>query len=119
MDTAKEKPDISAPSLHFADGTVRVVLNADAYGLAAVQKTAYTFADRCTALIGRVSDGALPLSLVFRPSTTESEALDVASRFLQDLLDQELREQIGDETRAIRSLILAHAFSRTNLIRRD
>ena len=32
---------------------------------------------------------------------------------------QELREQIGEETRAVRALILAQAFSRTDLIRRD
>jgi His-Xaa-Ser system protein HxsD len=119
MNKVTEKPDISAPSLHFAEGAVRVLLNADAYQLTAVQKTSYTFADQCTALIGSVKDGVLPLSLVFRANTTEEYAIAVARRFLDDLLDQELREKIGEETRAIRSLILAHAFSRTNLIRRD
>ena len=117
--TQLEKSDTPGPSICFMDGTVRVVLNADAYRLAAVQRTSYAFADQCTALIGRVDVGELPISLIFRAATTEKEALNVARRFLQDLLDQELREQIREETGPIRSLILAHAFSRTNLIRRD
>jgi His-Xaa-Ser system protein HxsD len=119
MDQAKTRPYPEVPPLRFAEGTVRLLLNADAYHLAAIQKTSYAFADRCTALIRNVQDGVIPLSLVFRPTTMETDALEVARRFLQDLLDQELREQIGEETRAIRSLILAHAFSRTDLIRRD
>jgi His-Xaa-Ser system protein HxsD len=39
--------------------------------------------------------------------------------FFQELLDQELRERIAEETDAIRSLILAQAYSKTDLIRRD
>ena len=103
----------------FAEGMVSLQLNAQAYSLLAVQKTSYAFASRCVVIIGPATNDILPLSLVFPPTTTEAEALDVTRRFMQDLLDQELREKIGEETRAIRSLVLAHAFSRTNLIRRD
>lgn len=39
-------------------------------------------------------------------------------QFFQELLDQELREHIADETNAVRTLILAHAFSNVDLIER-
>jgi His-Xaa-Ser system protein HxsD len=119
MDHTTENPDSASPSIRFADGVIRILLNPDAYRLAAIQKTAYVFADRCTALIGTPENGHLPLSIVFRSKMTEADALHLAQLFLQELIDQELREHLGEETRAMRSLILAHAFSRTNLIRGD
>jgi hypothetical protein len=38
--------------------------------------------------------------------------------FFQELLDQELREQIAEEINPVRTLILAHAFSKVDLIKR-
>lgn len=89
------------------------------YRLVAVQKAAYRFADRFTAVLGAERDNVLSLSLVFKPTTGETQALETARLFFEELLDQELREHLGDETRAIRSLIVAQAFARTDLIRRD
>ena len=46
MELLPPQPDISEPSLHFVDGAIRILLNANAYHLTAVQKTSYSFADR-------------------------------------------------------------------------
>ncbi len=105
--------------LDLVDDTVHLALNAEAYRSISVQKSSYRFADRCTVIIGAVRAGVLPLALAFPMGTARAAALEVARLFLQDLLDQELREKAQDETRAMRALLLAHAFSRTNLIRRD
>ena len=61
----------------------------------------------------------LPVRFLFTPAVTEQDALETMRLFFQELLDQELREQVGDETRALRALIVAQAFSRTGLIRQD
>jgi His-Xaa-Ser system protein HxsD len=116
MMTEPEQPE---RAFVFRDGSVQTTIDLRVYRLAAVQKTAYRLADRCTAVLGTAVNHSLPVTFVFPPRTSESAAREALRLFFQELLDQELREQIGDETRAFRSLILAHAFSRTDLLRRD
>lgn len=105
----------------FAFRESRIQLNVDLrnYRLAAVQKTAYRMADKCTAVLGSDVDGHLPVTLTFDATVTEAAAKTTAQQFFRELLDQELREQIGGETAALRALILAHAFARTDLIERE
>lgn len=110
---------LASGPFQFRDGSIRVEIDVRVYRVSAVQKTAYRFADRCTVVMGAVGASSLPVTLAFRPTTSERDAFDVARLFFQDLLDQELREQIAGETSAVRALILAHAFSKTDLIRRE
>jgi His-Xaa-Ser system protein HxsD len=107
------------PVLAFRDGRIDVTIDLRVYRLAAVQKAAYRFAERFTVVIGTQEAHLLPVSLVFRPGTTERDALEALRLFFEELLDQELREHVGEETRAIRALIIAQAFSRTDLVKRD
>ncbi|MFY2556858.1 His-Xaa-Ser system protein HxsD [Corallococcus terminator] len=107
------------PPFTFRDGAVQAVLDLRVYRLAAIQKSAYRFAERCTAVLGSPEADRLSVRFVFGPTVTEQDALETVRLFFQELLDQELREQVGDETRALRALILAQAFSRTDLIRKD
>jgi His-Xaa-Ser system protein HxsD len=102
----------------FQDACIRTTIDLGVYRLSALQKTAYRLADRCTVVIGSVDGAIVPVSLAFPSGTGEEDAKSVARLFFQELLDQELREQIGSETGAIRSLILAHAFSKTDLVNR-
>jgi His-Xaa-Ser system protein HxsD len=99
----------------FRNGRVEFVVDLRAYRLAAVQKTAYRLAARCTAMLGDVTEGSVFVGLTFPAATSEASALEVARLFFQELLDQELREQIAAETAPLRNLILAHAYSRTGL----
>lgn len=103
----------------FREGTVQVSIDLEVYRLTAVQKSAYRLAERCTAVLGTPEGNRLPVTFTFRPGTAEPDALEAVRLFFQELLDQELREKIGDETRALRALIIAQAFSRTDLIRHD
>ena len=101
------------------DGASAIVIDLRSYRLSAVKKAAYRLADRCTAVLGAVDGNTLPVTLRFKPNTTEPVAREAARLFFQELLDQELREQIAEETMAVRTLILAHAFSKADLIKRD
>jgi His-Xaa-Ser system protein HxsD len=105
--------------LALVDGAIELTIDMRVYRLTAVKKAAYRMADRCTAVIGALADPLVPVTLRFRPGMTESGAREAARLFFQELLDQELREQIADETSAMRTLILAHAFSKADLLQRD
>jgi len=113
-------PGMAIPTeFQLSDGSIDLVIDAHAYRLSAIKKAAYRLADRCTAVIQSSDADRCALSLRFKPGTSEQLARDTARVFFQELLDQELREQIAEETGSIRALILAHAFSKTDLIKRE
>lgn len=99
--------------------SLRLVLDLRAYRLTAIKKSAYRLAERCTAIIGSVDNDRVEVTLRFKPGSTEDVAQETQRLFFQELLDQELREHVAEETFPIRSLILAQAFSRVDLIKRN
>jgi His-Xaa-Ser system protein HxsD len=103
----------------LVDGAISLAIDARIYRLSAVKKTAYRLAERCTAVISAFEGDSIRLDLRFKTATTEEAARETARLFFQELLDQELREQIAEETTPIRTLIMAHAFSKVDLIKRD
>jgi His-Xaa-Ser system protein HxsD len=107
------------PPFTIVEGRCHIDLDIRAFRLIAVQKAAYRLADRCTVVLGALGDTNLRITLILPPATPESRAMEVARLFFQELLDQELREHLAEESQPIRALILAHAFSRTDLVRRQ
>jgi His-Xaa-Ser system protein HxsD len=104
--------------LKVVDGCIHATVDVRVYRLVAVQKAAYKLADKCTIVLGREKDQLLPITFMFRSGATESEARQTAQIFFQEALDQELREHIAAETNPLRALILAQAFSKSDLVRR-
>jgi His-Xaa-Ser system protein HxsD len=100
-------------------GEIALVLDLRSYRLTAIKKAAYRFADRFTAMLGSPEHDRLPVSLRFKANVSPAVAREVTRAFFQELLDQDLREQIAEETNPVRTLILAHAFSNVDLIKRD
>lgn len=93
--------------------TTRLELDPAIYRLEAVQKAAYRFIDRLTVLISQ-NDGKLVCEI--DPVKSMGTPLDdILGNFKRELLDQQLRLQIKEETEPARNLILAYAFSRTGL----
>lgn len=90
----------------------KLELDASVYRLEAVQKAAYRFIDRLTVLISQP-----PGLIVCDIEPVKSEALlePILADFKRELLDQQLRLQIKEETEPVRNLILAYAFSRSGL----
>jgi His-Xaa-Ser system protein HxsD len=91
------------------------ILDLRVYSLTAVKKAAYRGAARCTVVIGSPDGDRLPVRFAFRPGTSASAAQEAVRRFHEDLVDEDLRERLNAETAPLRGLILAHAFSRTDL----
>jgi His-Xaa-Ser system protein HxsD len=103
-----------------SDGaSIRVTIDLRVHRLTAIKKAAYRVADRCTAMLQSPREHALPVLFTFKPGTSQDSARAAVRAFFQELLDQDLREEIAEETGPMRALILAHAFSKTELIRRE
>ncbi|GAA0810080.1 hypothetical protein GCM10009079_00750 [Ralstonia mannitolilytica] len=93
--------------------STRLELDKTVYRLEAVQKAAYRFIDRMTVLISQDGDKLVCEMTLVKGDGDPSGAL--LADFKRELLDQELRLQIKEETAPTRDLILAYAFSRTGL----
>ena len=94
--------------------TFVVDLDTAVYRLAAVKKTAYKFAASCHVLIEPLAEGKVRVTL--RAKRVLERPEHIAGEFLNEALDQELREAIAAETEGVRNLILAQAFSGTSLL---
>lgn len=112
---------MSSHSSTFAlvDDAVTISIDTRAYRISAVKKAAYRMASKFTAVIEVVNEERLLLVLRFKPGVTEAVAAESTRAFFHELLDQELREHVAEETGPVRALILAQAFSKTDLIRRE
>jgi His-Xaa-Ser system protein HxsD len=94
------------------------MLDTAVYRLAAIQKTGYRLAERFTLAVGSPEGTRLPVMLMLPPGASAS-ATELVKGFYRELCDQELRESIAEQTKDVRALLLAHAFSRTDLVRRE
>ena len=101
----------------IVDGCVRTRLDLRCYRLAAVQKAAYRLADRCTVMLGEIEDYRIQVRVLLKPGTLDPDGREIMRMFFQELMDQELRERVSEETAPLRALLIAQAFSKTNLIR--
>lgn len=92
----------------------RLTFDAACYTADAVERAAYRFSDR---LSSEVSADAASITCVLRVSGGDAvQAEQVLADFRNEVLDQTLRARIRDETREVRNLILALAFSNTELV---
>ncbi|MBK8217591.1 MAG: His-Xaa-Ser system protein HxsD [Myxococcales bacterium] len=101
----------------FEEGLLRCDVDTAVYRVAAVQKAAYKLAALATIHIAERGPEKLTLTFMFAEPKGEEAARSVGRRFLEELLDQELREAVRAQTEPLRMLVLAHAFSRTGLVK--
>lgn len=100
----------------IAEGAAQTVVDTSVYSLTALKKVGYRFAARCSLTLGEHNDGRVHARWTFLPGTSVDQMPEILREFFQELLDQDLRETIARETQQARSVILAHAFSRTSLL---
>ena len=95
-----------------------LTLSLDLYSLEAIKKTCYKYSDKYSILLDDINKDKNTVNVIFsmhnNNSSIDNEQL--LSDFKIELLDQDLREIISSETKAIRNLILAQAFSKTSLL---
>jgi len=89
-------------------------LSGEVFRLDSIKKVAYRLSGRCSFDFEIVGPDIVCKLLFAQPQTEESiTALELS--FRNELLDQDLRERIAEETAPLRSAILAFAFSNTGL----
>lgn len=81
------------------------------YRLDAIKKAAYRFSDAMSVLIS-VRENNINCACAPRRQPQSDEWVDLTNAFKTEVLDQELRLSIQDETEHYRNLILSLAFSR-------
>ena len=86
----------------------------EVYPLEILKKAGYRYIDKFSINFEIKNNRALCL-LTFPDKTTKNQANYYLDQFRKEVLDQDLRNQIKNETEAVRNLILAHAFSKTDL----
>lgn len=97
------------------DGPMRLVtVDTSIYSLKAVLKSAYSFTAR--AYLHLQYRDATVIEVRMRPKRATDDPESVVFDFLNDLIDQRLRDLIASETEQARDLILAHALSKTCLL---
>lgn len=91
-----------------------VTVDTSIYSLKAVLKSAYSFTAR--AYLHLQYRDATVIEVRIRPKRATEDPESVVFDFLNDLIDQRLRDLIAAETEQTRDLILAHALSKTCLL---
>lgn len=86
------------------------------HSLDAVQRAAYRFSDRMSCDIAE-GDEAIEVKLHIAEDQGDTDSL--LADFRNEVLDQVLRERIRAETAEVRNLVLALAFSKTDLTDAD
>ena len=126
--------EISPQFIRVEGDHLLVMVDARLYSVNALQKTAHRFTDRCAVHLSYETETLIAVRFhVTAPSkaasgkaasnnaasgsaTLKAPNAEIAEAFLNELLDQTLRESIGQETEGVRNLLLAHALSETSLI---
>lgn len=91
-----------------------LVLEAATCSADAIQRAAYRLSDRLS--VDLITEDQEFRCVVHLVCDEEAEADAVLGELRNEILDQVLRQRIRDETEAARNLVLALAFSRTDLV---
>lgn len=103
-------------------GVVRIQLDETIYGRDAVLRTCYWFTDRAYLFVSRPHIGTLEVQLKAKaqvPSLANPTPVVVehlAGDFLNQLLDNQLRQDIEEKTGRIRELLVAKAFAEAGVL---
>lgn len=95
---------------------IELCFDINVYKLDIIKKAAYRFTDLFS--VDFELDSSRTKCLLNFSDKKSKEFIDrTVMNFKNEVLDQDLREKISIETESVRNLILAHAFSRTSLIK--
>jgi len=95
------------------DGLLLLLIDLKVYSLDSLLKTAYWYSNRCFLHLQHKSPDEIEIRFKLRPDV---RIPNLPEQFMNDLLDQTLREKVAKETEAFRNLIVAHALSKTCLV---
>lgn len=92
-----------------------IFVDTSVYPLEVLFRTCYAFTDRCYLFLS-TSEASGVISVRFKQKLESCDLESVAGEFSNELINQRVRLDIANETRAIRELIVAQAFTEADLI---
>lgn len=101
-------------NVKMPSNTVSFEFDLAIYRLTAIQKAAYKYAGLFDIQIHPINDKNIRVTL--NPKDETDGVSLQSSGFPNEVLDQELRECVRQETEGVRNLLLAHAFSSLSLL---
>lgn len=100
--------------IQLADGSAIVRFQVAVYSLEAILAAAHRVTDRCFVQVE--TDGADWISCRLVSKQSDIDLANLGGDFCNEVLDQQLRARLAEETEGVRRLLLAQAFSRTNIL---
>ncbi|MCI5054841.1 MAG: His-Xaa-Ser system protein HxsD [Flavobacteriales bacterium] len=91
----------------------KVVFDGSVYSLDSIKRALYKFADKGLFELKK-SDSEVVVEVVSLSDGQCAESL--LGQLRNEVIDQDLREMVKNETQSIRELILANAFSKTKMV---
>ena len=110
MGDSEIRPDF----LHVDANGIVVRIQTSVYGEQSISFAAHKFTDRCFVHLERSGADTILCRVV--PKAPGDDARALAGDLANEILDQMLRARLQAETEGIRRLLLAQAFSRTNIL---
>ena len=101
-------------SCAIGERKVAFILDESVYSKDAIYGTAYLFIDRCFLFLSRPEESKIGLELTHREEVGEKELEELAGEFVNELLNQMVRAQVGEATARIREYYMARAFFSTD-----
>jgi len=95
---------------------ISVILSSGIYSLSSIKKASYKFTDRFGIQIDELDNKNIKVTFNYNGAFSSSQTSLLYNDFINEVLDQDLREEIYAKTENVRNLILANAFSQTSLI---
>lgn len=112
----------SSPQLswtkNLTEDGLDIQVNLSVYTLDALFRVCYWFTDRCYLFL-TCDDSRLAVTVHIGRKTTDVDLRVIAGEFSNELINQKVRHDVADETRAIRELIVAQAFAEADLLDRS
>ena len=91
-----------------------VSFSSHVYALDVIKRAAYRFIDVMSVDVTSSGD-EIVCTANFVHATSKDEAQKIRNDFKIEVLDQDLRRAIAEETKEVRNAVLAYAFSKTGL----
>jgi His-Xaa-Ser system protein HxsD len=97
----------------LTEDSLCICINLELYTLEALFRVCYLFTDRCYLFLTEESPSVVKVH--FARKTPACDLPAIAGAFSNELIDQKVRLDIANETRTIRELIVAQAFTEADL----
>lgn len=111
--------DLQPVYLQLGEAAAAVEIDLSIYSLPAVLRTCYKFTDHYYLFLSREASAPGNVVVTFGSKVTSEPAREFLGDFLNELIDQQIREQLAAEAGPLRELIAAQAFSEGNLLDAD